>query len=214
MRVCGAKTRNGGTCRQAALENGRCHYHGGKSLAGIASPTFKTGRYSKVLPARLTGRYEEAQSDGELLALRDEVALTDARLSDLLSRVDTGESGALWAALGKAYQDLQDAQYISDPKKRGSVMAALMGEIGALITQGQGDYQAWHEVGAVLEQRRRLVESERKRLVEMQQTLTVEKAMLMIGAIGGIIKAHVADRTILSKISADISALTSHEASE
>ena len=49
-------------------------------------------------------------------------------------------------------------------------------------------------IGGVLEQRRRLVESERKRLVEMQQTLTVEKAMLLIGAIGGIIKAHVHDR--------------------
>ena len=64
----------------------------------------------------------------------------------------------------------------------------------------------------MLDQRRKLVESERKRLTEAQQTLTVEKAMLLIGAIGGIIKAHVQDATTLRKISADISALTAGEA--
>jgi len=29
------------------MPNGRCRLHGGRSLRGIASPTFKTGRYSK-----------------------------------------------------------------------------------------------------------------------------------------------------------------------
>ena len=57
MRECGAKTRQGGVCKQPALPNGRCHYHGGKSLAGLASPTYQTGRYSKALPARLAARY-------------------------------------------------------------------------------------------------------------------------------------------------------------
>ena len=207
MRECGAKTRGGGTCKQAALPNGRCHYHGGKSPAGIASGTYKTGRYSRYLPARLAGRYAEAQADGALLELRDDIALTDARLADLLGRVDSGESGALWQRLMEARLELLAYRRAGDTAKT----AATLNLILELIGQGQSDYRAWGEIAAVLEQRRRLVESERKRLIELQQTITVERAMLLIGAIGGIIKAHIHDRDILAKISTDISALVATE---
>lgn len=208
MRECGAKTRQGGVCKQPALPNGRCHYHGGKSLAGLASPTYQTGRYSKALPARLAARYATAEADPRLLELRDEVALTDARLADLLGRVDTGESGALWQALQTLRMDVLAARRVGDTVRQAAALNALLDTIG----QAHADYRAWTEIGGVLEQRRRLVESERKRLVEMQQTLTVEKAMLLIGAIGGIIKAHVQDRHVLAAISNDIQSLVSADA--
>lgn len=207
MRECGAKTRGGSACKQPALPNGRCHYHGGKSLAGIASATYKTGRYSQVMPTRMRGRYAEAQADGALLELRDDIALTDARLADLLGRVDSGESGALWQSLMAARGDLLAYRRAGDNVR----MAEALNLILELIGQGHADYRAWGEVAQVLEQRRRLVVSERKRLIELQQTITVEKAMLLIGAIGGIIKAHVSDRETLTKISADISALVATE---
>ena len=187
-----------------------CQVHGGKTPSGIASPHYKTGRYSKVLPARLTARYEEAATDARLLELRDDIALLDARLADVLGRVDTGESGALWQQLMRWRGEVIAAARVGDSVAKAAAMNALLDLVG----QGHADYRAWAEVGAVLEQRRKLVESERKRLVEMQQTLTVEKAMLLIGAIGGIIKAHVTDRTQLAKISADISTLVTVEAGE
>lgn len=192
------------------MPNGRCRLHGGKTPSGIASPQYKTGRYSKVMPTRLRPRYEEAQQDGALLELREDVALIDARLGDLLSRVDTGESGALWGRLLTAKAELMDARRSGDT----ITITTALNTILELISKGHADYQAWREVGMVLDQRRKLVESERRRLVEMQQTLTVEKAMLLIGAIGGIIKAHVDDRAILAKISTDISALVTYEAGE
>ena len=207
MPYCGAKTRTGGTCTQPAMQNGRCRMHGGKHPKGLASPHYKTGKYSRYLPARLTARYEEAVSDPALLELRGDIALTDARLADLLSRVDTGESGALWQALQALRLDVITYKRAGDTVKMAEALNALLDTIG----QAHADYRAWAEIGAVLDQRRRLVESERKRMVEMQQTLTVEKAMLLIGAIGGIIKAHVDDRTVLAKISADISALVAAE---
>ncbi len=49
--------------------------------------------------------------------------------------------------------------------------------------------------------------SERRRLVELQQTITVERALVLIGAIAGIIKAHVTDRVTLAAISADLARL-------
>ena len=60
---------------------------------------------------------------------------------------------------------------------------------------------------SLVEQRRKLVESERRRLVELQQTITVERALVLVGAIAGIIKAHVKDRAMLAAISADLERL-------
>ena len=207
MKECGAKKKNGTPCRMSAMPNGRCRLHGGKSLAGMASPTFRSGKYSRYLPARMAARYEEAASDPALLELRSDIALVDARLADLISRVDTGESGALWAQLQQARIDLMAYRRAGDTVKIAEALNLLL----ELVGQGHADYRAWAEVGGVLEQRRRLVESERKRLVEMQQTLTVEKAMLLIGAIGGIIKAHVHDRAILSAIGRDLEGLLTRE---
>jgi hypothetical protein len=81
-----------------------------------------------------------------------------------------------------------------------------------LIQRGHADYQAWREVGSVIDQRRKLVESERKRLIEMQQTLTAEKAMLLLGAVLGVIKEHVQDRNTLHAISRGIEQLTTIDA--
>ena len=189
------------------MPNGRCRLHGGKSLGGLASPTFKHGRYSRVLPARLAARYDEATTDPALLELRADVALLDARLSDVLGRVDTGESGALWTTLQNHRRDVLAAKRAGDSVAQAVALNALLETVG----QGHADYRAWAEIGALLEQRRKLVESERKRLIEAQQTLTVEKAMLLIGAISGIIKAHVHDRAILAAIGRDIEGLVSRE---
>jgi hypothetical protein len=45
--VCGARTRAGGKCGQIAMPNGRCRYHGGKSLSGTAHGRYKNGQFTK-----------------------------------------------------------------------------------------------------------------------------------------------------------------------
>lgn len=206
---CQAKKTNGQPCKANAISGMRvCRVHGGATPRGLASPHYKTGRYSKALPARLAARYAEAEADPRLLELRDEVALTDARLGDLLSRVDTGESGALWQSLQALRMEVIACKRAGDSVGQTVALNALLDTVG----QGHADYRAWAEIGGVIEQRRKLVESERKRLVEMQQTLTVERAMLLIGAISGVIKAHVHDRTTLAAIGRDIESIISADA--
>lgn len=188
---------------QAVTGSTKCYHHGGKSLAGVASPRFSTGRYSKVLPSRLAARYEEMRGDAALLELREEIGLVDARLADLLSRVDTGESGALWQGLMKARMDLLAAKQGGDTV--GQIVA--LNSILDLISQGHTDYRAWAEVGSVLEQRRKLVESERKRMIETQQMISSERAMALLGAVVNIIREHVDDRAVLAAISSGINNL-------
>lgn len=201
MALCGAKARTGEPCRQRAMANGRCRYHGGLTPGGLASPNLITGRYSKYLPARLMERYQEALKDPALLELKEEIALLDGRLADLLVRVDTGESGIIWRRLQEARGQLLQAW-----KAKNTERAELaIHEIIDTIARGHGDWMAWQDIHATLEARRRLVESERKRLIDSEQMITAERAMLLFGAIGGIIKRHVSDPAILQSIAADLS---------
>lgn len=193
-------TRAGSPCKRAPMLNGRCKLHGGASLVGIASPTLKTGRYSKHLPARLMGRYEEAVSDSELLALREDIALLDARLADLLSRVDSGEARVLWQAVEDAWKAYRRKR--GGPQERDAFVA-----LDQAISDGVNDYEAWGEIHAVIEQRRKLTESERKRLIEMRQMVTAEQAMLFVSALQDSIRRHVTDRTTLTLIAQDMAAI-------
>ncbi len=202
--LCGAKTRNGSTCTQRSMPNGRCRMHGGKSPNGIAHARFKHGRYSQFIPARMLENYQAAQNDVELLALRDEIALLDSRLLDVLKRVDTGESGQVWRELKATYQMLRAAQ-AKDDRDAARDHARKLGE---LIEHGSADWLAWSEVRSLIDQRRRTVESERKRLVEMQSLISQEKAMVLIAALTDSVRRHVSDRTALAAISADLVRLT------
>ncbi len=200
---CGAKTRKGGTCQQPAMPNGRCRLHGGMSLAGVASPTFKHGRRSKYMPVRLVEHYKEGLSDPELLNLQDEIALIDARLNDVLGRVDTGEAGAIWRRVREAYLDFNIAthdQNVIEARR-------AMDEIGRLTEQGVDDYAAWHEAQALIDQRRKLVEAEQKRRVAMQQMITAQEALVFAAAILDTVKRNVSDTATLSAIQADVNRL-------
>jgi hypothetical protein len=190
------------------MANGRCRMHGGNAARGLAAGNFRTGRRSKYLPQRLLPQYEQALRDPDLLALREDIALVDARLADVLQRVDTGESGQIWRDLRQAFDEFVDARRSGDLPS----MRVALERIEQLITRGSSDAAAWRDVAELLEQRRRLVESERRRLVESQQMLTVERAMVLLAAVVDIIRRHVTDRTALAAISAELGGLVALQA--
>src|SRR5881296_2819038 len=83
---CGARRRDGGTCRQPAMRpSGKCRMHGGRTPRGLANANTRTGRYSRDLPTRLNARYEIALTDPELTSIRKDVALLQAILDDRLA---------------------------------------------------------------------------------------------------------------------------------
>jgi len=183
----------------------RCRIHGGKSLAGPASPSYKHGRYSRYLPSHLVERYQEAITDPELLALRDEIALVDVRLAALLQRIDTGETTSLWSKLLAIHIQMQQALAGEDDEVFQNAFQAL----GATIECGGREDDTWIAINRQLEQRRKLVESERKRLVEMQQMITAEQAMILLTAVVDVIRQNVTDRDTLASISTGIKQLVS-----
>jgi len=103
IRRCQARRKTGEPCRGPAVRGRNvCRMHGGSSLSGVASPAWRHGRYSRYLPGGLRRRYERAAADQELLALRDEIALVDARSQELLGRIAAAEGDAaeaLWPSV-------------------------------------------------------------------------------------------------------------------
>ncbi len=199
---CTATSKSTGVqCRQPACEgNTKCRYHGGKNLRGIASPSYIHGRYSKYLPERLREQYEEAQQDPELLALKDEISLLRIRTEELMARIDGNDSAARWDLLKKQFQNLQRARFSTDAEKFKQAIA----DLEETIMESGPDHAIWAEIMALVEGRRKLVESERKRLVEMSQLITTEQAMGMLALILDTIRRHVTDQRVLSAISTDI----------
>jgi hypothetical protein len=185
------------------MTNGRCRMHGGRVLRGAAHPGFKHGGRSKYLPQRMLEAYAEAEKDKTLLMLRCDIALLEVRITDVLSRVDSGETGRLWRKLGDVHAEFTKHKSAGDVGR----MQAALSEIGGLITEGVGDWAAWDEIGKLLDRRRQLVESERKRLVEARQMLSIERVMVLAGAILAAIRKHATDKQVLRALAGEIQGL-------
>ena len=191
----GVRYRNGGrlcngkddTCGAYAIRGKvKCHYHGGKTPRGAASPHAKHLRYSQV-PQRLLEGYEVALGDERLLELRDESALLQARVNDLLGRVDSGESGWLWAELGKTWEKYVKALRAGEADE----VLEYQQYLDQLIRSGVDDYRVWEEVVKVVDQKRRISESERKRLHEMEVMIAARQIGDLILAVGEMFRANV-----------------------
>jgi hypothetical protein len=205
---CSAKSkRSEMQCRRHATPGRQvCYYHGGAIPRGFSLPQCKTGKYSKVLPLRLAQRYGEALTNPQLLSLKDDVAAAEARLVDLFSRIDTGESSQLWQGLREAADAFEAALGAGDA----IAIDRHWSTIQRLVTQGSADHQAWSEVYKVWETRCKLTQQETRTLLTQQQMVTTEEVAHMFAVITSAIQRSVvthADeatgRRILAAVSAE-----------
>jgi hypothetical protein len=206
LRVCGAKRAGKDSSCQSPLvmANGRCRIHGGATPVGVMSANYKSGKYSKDAPTRLLAEYERAREDPQLLENREEIALMDARIQDLLLRVDTGESSVAWQRLGKALATFDAALKRSE----GTEARAALNTISDILGHGAGDAHAWNEVNAQITLRLKLVESEQRRLVEESESITVEKMLLKIAHLTAAVKEQVKDPKARAAIARQFRAIT------
>ncbi len=167
-RQCTARSkRSGQQCRKHAMR-GRdvCLAHGGKTPRGAASPHFKTGRYSRSLPGHLVAAYKRARHDPQLLSLREEIALTDAMIAELLAQLD---------------DDSPEHTY----------------------------RRVFRQIRRLIDQRRRLVESEVRHIVLAREMLTTEEALTLMSAVVDVVTRYLPDPTDRAAIAEEITALVS-----
>lgn len=188
--------------------------HGGTKKAGIASPSFKNGRYSTAIPARLVPAYDQSRADASRLDLDDEIDLIHARIEDLCKTVDQGSSGETWTALFDAAREFEQferkAMSTSNEGKRAEWLAERderMRMIVTLTQAGMSDYAAWREVLNLVERRRKLVETQSKRQIALQTLMTEEQSNWLLARLQSILLTHVTDRTALNAIALELEGL-------
>jgi hypothetical protein len=189
---CGAKTRRGTECQQPAMPNGRCRLHGGKIPSGIGSPHFKHGRYSDFMPERLLSGYARMVRDPELLNQRDEIALLDSMIFEVLKKLGSADSAQLWQQLREAWKSMEEGNRRGGPEglRQASEAIAMMGE---LIRRGAHEYQQQEYVLNLMDRKRRFIESQSKREVQERMVLSYEDASLIFSEIGQAVREALLD---------------------
>lgn len=190
-------------CRRLVKEAGlRCRLHGGgaNKTVGAANPAFKHGKYSRYMPERLAAKYIESARDPELLANRQEIAVLDARLAELLGRVDTGASSRLFGKAREAFIGFRNALDRSDKE----TMQIHLQTLDATLGHAVGDYAAWDDIRQSLETRRKLVETEMRRLEKMQHLHTAEELQSLLSAIAHIAKRVIRDPKVLNEFTLSV----------
>lgn len=194
---CAASKSNGKPCSAHAV-NGRrvCRVHGGMTpQPGPTHPNWKHGRRSKWIPSRLADKYAESLNDPQLTEFRQDIALLESRLYELL---ETGESLPLWDRARESFRALRQAMADKD----GLSTAYFLGELENYINRGMADSLRWAEVYKVTEQIGKTKEREHKRLVQAQQMISAEQLLVMLGQIADAARRTITNRDELVAFSA------------
>lgn len=200
-KACGAKNRSGGRCKNPGTgAGGRCKFHGGATPVGPASPAWVHGRRSKFMKGELAKRYAAALSDPNLVGLRDEIALVDVRISQLVEAWGTHPS----TAVVRRIRERLDAFKACGVKGEGAVGAARLA-LQALEDDINAAEQAaanWDELRDTVEQRRKLVESEIKRAQVVGEFVTAQQALSLFERLIHEIKRVVPDPAVTAHLAA------------
>lgn len=164
-----------------------CKYHGGLTPRGRDSIHWKHGKYSKHLPSKVIPRYEAALGDPELMSLRHDIAVTEARLTELMEKIDSGEAGEVWDNLRKAGGKFDKAYKSGDSDALLKAVEIIRG----LVSTGCDEYTAYREIQSAQEHRRRMTETENKMLISKQQMISTEQFMQVVQVILEVIQRHV-----------------------
>jgi hypothetical protein len=202
-RRCTAHNRRGERCGLRVVDGRKvCRLHGGLSPRGPAHPSFRHGRYSKALLHRhaLASAYEAAEADSQLLSIRSETALLQARAVELAERLGSGESGDRWAKLLAAWREFQAAGRAKDASAAQSVLTTL----GQLIESAGDEEGQWSELSRVIDRKSVLASREHQRLKDIAGYLPVSDALILFSSAVEAIRKRVADERLLREIANEL----------
>lgn len=210
VKLCGAKTKRGTKCRVPAMANGRCRIHGGASLVGPAHPSYRTGRYSKALPEDLRERYDAGRTAADAIELTEEIGLIDALIYQALDRTREGGTVEAWSRLA----ELQDERDVATRKRDAAALVRIGDDMREIIRDGAKAAEGFDRAVTLIEQRRRLVDTERRRIVDMRNILTNDQALVLMDRVIQIVTENVNDRAALAAIASGIRAITAGTSSQ
>lgn len=200
---CGARLRGkpGKFCQRYPVEGrNRCRLHGGASLLGPASPAYRTGRYSKLLPEGLRKSYDRALQDEDALSVANEVHLIQARIDQLVERLHGQDSSRMWRELSEAWTEFKAANRTKDL----GMMAHAGAKIDGILSKCSHEEQQWSELVKMVREKSDIAAKEWRRIVDMQQIITLDKGMVLVNTLSDLVLRHVKDRATRAAIADEI----------
>lgn len=193
-KLCGAKLRGKDrTCRLAPVKGrNRCRLHGGATPpAGPTHHSYRHGRYSVAgCPENLTAHLEVAAADPDLLSLRQEIALIQGLIRDMISRPGGSPSQYLGMVRRLA------ARARSEKLQNSETVVELLDAIEATASVAD----LYDEIAELAVKKGKLVENESKRLEQLGQQISAERAYLLIQQTLIALREEVKDGQVLSRV--------------
>lgn len=209
--VCGSKKRQKegevlALCGdEGRMGNGRCKIHGGRSLKGAASPTWKDGNrsiYRRRVAGHLTERVEQLRHDPELTHHRTSIAQLDAMLEELWTHYEESWDPQLARRCQATYRAIEAANDANNRPRAMELFATLGQQLGALVSVTNQS----EKIVRYLAERRRHADSETRRKLAENLVFSLEEAHTFYTALGVAINKHVTDpeekRAVLDEIAA------------
>ena len=202
--ICAARARNpnkyGDHVCLMRPEKGRqrCRLHGGRSPRGEASPNYKHGNSSlyKSIPAHMMESYESARGNENLMQLDDDIALFTAYVDQLMGQLSTRESKAAWERLRDVHTALMEGLQAGDTN---SVMLQMQ-QFDRLIRRGVGDAVVWDQITVAVDNRRKLVETNRRQYQALDLFLPIELVLEANRRILGAVMRELTDANARQRV--------------
>lgn len=181
----------------AALESLQAH-------SSRVNPAILIEAYEDLLPGRLRDRYL-AIIKGDVLNLTEEAAILELRVQECIQLLDAGGVPELWKQLWvmrnnieKIEQRRANPSYASDTsqKQLDNELSKCLATIYRLIDAGHQQNVAWNEISRAIEDKRRLVETERKRIAAAGEFITQQDATNLFLKFQSAVEAHVNPETL------------------
>jgi len=193
---CGAERNDGFLCTASAMRNGKCRKHGGRAGAGPATPYRPMSRHSKRIPKRMRDGYEASLRDPELLSARADIALMDARIGELTSRLSNKDNADRWKMLKANWDAFLYALTVGDDAEQKRCL-----QMNGKLINGAMKYEAlWDSLYQAIERRSSIAQREQKRVIEMREVLSLEQGVAFVNALTKIVMRHVVDPAIRRRI--------------
>ena len=191
---CSANSKSTGErCQNAAIRgHSVCGVHGvgrPKHTGRPGGRSITNGRYShryqSLLSDKKAARFKAAMEDADFLNLVPRIAVLESRFLELLEKLGTPETGETWRRLSELSEEVEATsrgRYKSQ-KAKNQALTNVWPEIIKLMREGVGEYCAWSEIREIVEDSRKLIETEAKRIKLMAEIVSSEEARIFVARV-------------------------------
>lgn len=162
-----------------------CASHGAKGgRPATTGEDTKIGRLIRSVPPEVLAHFESSLGNPDQLALKEHIALLDARMNQILEHISVLGKPKSWQ---RAWQLIEKMRTQTDPKALGVTMEELV----SLVQDGLEQSAAWDEFLQIVGERRKLTEAETRRRLAAENVMTRQEAQAFTVVLLHAVRKHV-----------------------